>query len=138
MLTEKQTILHTHLCLQQYCCHGHLTFREDRSPRSDIQIQGGAEGEGPELRHRGSEQQNQQQAQEGWACSLAFHICHTDLRPNTASTEHSLSLKRERLNLCRRRQEPGVSQSTTSHFLRPSKVHAHHFNLVKEMSDYSL
>lgn len=44
-----------------------LTFGEDRSPRSDIQIQGRAEGEGPKLRHGGSEQQNQQQVQEGWA-----------------------------------------------------------------------
>lgn len=62
-----------------------LTFGEDRSPWSDIQIQGRAEGEGPKLRHGGSEQQNQQQVQEGWAWSLASHICHTDLRPNTVS-----------------------------------------------------
>lgn len=44
-----------------------LTFGEDCSPRSDIQIQGRAEGKGPKLRHRGSEQKNQQQVQAGWA-----------------------------------------------------------------------
>lgn len=43
-----------------------LTFGVDCSPGSDVQVQGGAEGEGPELRHRGGEQQRQQQVQTGW------------------------------------------------------------------------
>lgn len=37
-----------------------LTFGEDSGPGNDVQVQGRAEGEGPQLRHPGNEQQMQE------------------------------------------------------------------------------
>lgn len=65
--SRSSTETHDILCLP-------LTFGEDSRPGSDIQVQGRAEGERPQLWQPGEEREEQQEEQEGLDWPLVSHV----------------------------------------------------------------